>query len=472
MAQGHLAGRVLGGRYRLEHPIGSGGMSVVYHAIDESLGRAVAVKVFTPGATEPGRQESELSVLASLEHHSLVQLYDAGVDVGSDGVPLRFLVMALVTGPTLSARNRAGALAPRHIAEIGYDLAEALEYIHSHGVIHRDIKPSNIMLVDYGNRAQRARAKLTDFGIALADDVERLTAEGATTGTAAYLSPEQVTGQDVGPASDVYALGLVLLECFTRTVEFGGGLVESAVARLQRDPRIPDDLPDHWKWLLFEMTAREPAQRLIGADLVSALRSVVIAESERQLPVTEPVFPHPDARDEPTSSEILDTSPDLALQHATALAARIFSAPIAVVSVVDEGTMRFKSFYGSEVVDIARQIDVSSTVIPSDAPVVIEDGRTDPRSKDHPLVTGPLKLRFYVSVPLRRSNGTAAGTLSVLGIVPATVRPADLANLEDIGALIMAHLEASAHHRSATLDLPDTVAMPFEAAIEPLSRER
>ncbi len=88
--------------------------------------------------------------------------------------------------------------------------------------MHRDIKPSNILLVDYGNGSERARARLTDFGIALAAGVERLTADGVTTGTAAYLSPEQARGADVGPASDVYSLGLVLLQCFTRRREFPG----------------------------------------------------------------------------------------------------------------------------------------------------------------------------------------------------------------------------------------------------------
>ncbi|WIB11625.1 serine/threonine-protein kinase [Curtobacterium sp. MCPF17_052] len=137
-------------------------------------------------------------------------------------------------------------------------MAEALDYIHAQGVVHRDIKPSNILLVDYGNGSDRARARLTDFGIALAAGVERLTADGVTTGTAAYLSPEQARGADVGPASDVYSLGLVLLQCFTRRREFPGSLVESALARLSRDPVVPEPLPDHWKNALAAMTAQDP----------------------------------------------------------------------------------------------------------------------------------------------------------------------------------------------------------------------
>ena len=145
-----------------------------------------------------------------------------------------------------SGTSPGSRIAARNIAEIGYDIAEALEYIHSQGVVHRDVKPSNILLVDYGNAARRARAKLTDFGIAVADGIERMTFTGVTTGTAGYLSPEQAAGEPVGPPTDVYAAGLVLLQCFTRTIEYPGTPVESAVARLSATTTDPDYLPTHW----------------------------------------------------------------------------------------------------------------------------------------------------------------------------------------------------------------------------------
>jgi serine/threonine protein kinase len=435
-------GRLLGGRYALESPVGYGGMSTVYRARDEQLGRPVAVKFFHPGATDVARQESELAVLAALDHHSLVQLFDAGVDVDAGGRPTRFLVMAFVNGPTLRQRLAQGPLAARHIGEIGYDMAEALEYIHAQNVIHRDIKPSNIMLVDYGNDVQRARAKLTDFGIALADDIERMTAQGTTTGTAAYLSPEQASGRDVGPASDVYALGLVLLECFTRAIEFPGSLVESAVSRLSRDPVIPGWLPEHWRRLLTAMTSRNAADRPVRGELVAALRQVVIASSARHKEPTEPLFIGTgDARLTLRRPDILDDIPDQALQRATALAARLFSAPIAIVSIVHHDRLWLKSYYGDEIEEIARQVDVTASIAPLDEAIVIEDSRIDPRAKDSPLVTGPLGIRFYVGVPLRSSDERTIGTLSVLGIVPGSASDEDIANLEDIAALVVAQLE-------------------------------
>ncbi|CAN5142556.1 hypothetical protein BH11ACT2_BH11ACT2_06570 [soil metagenome] len=455
--EGAAGQSLLGGRYRLEKPIGYGGMSTVYLARDEALGRKVAVKLFNASVAEPGRQEGELAVLSSLEHHSLVNLFDAGVDSYPDGRPARYLVMALINGPTLSERIQKGPIAARHIAEIGYDIAEALEYIHDQNIIHRDIKPSNILLVDYGNAAQRARAKLTDFGIALADDVERMTAEGATTGTAAYLSPEQVAGSTVGPESDVYALGLVLLECFTRAVEFPGSIVESAIARLTRDPIIPEELPEYWRTLLTAMTSRAPAARPIGGDLVALLRQVVIADSARHRD-EEPTFIPGAPGQEAAVSPLFETLPNAAIDRATALSARIMAAPISIVSIISDGRLVFKGHYGSEVAAIAREIDLSSIAGPRDETMIIEDGRTDPRAMNSPLVTGALSLRFYVGVPIKVA-GVTLGTLSVLNSVPGVATSTDLANLEDIAALVGAQLEARTEMARVTSELLETVAI-------------
>lgn len=436
------ADRLLGGRYRLESAIGYGGMATVYRAMDESLGRAVAVKLFDRVTLDFARQESELAVLASLDHHGVVNLFDAGTDQDSSGRARRYIVMALVSGQNLHERLRVGPIASRHIAEVGYDMAEALEYIHSQNVIHRDIKPSNILLVDYGHESSRARAKLTDFGIALSDDIERMTAEGETTGTAAYLSPEQVAGRPLGPASDVYSLGLVLLQCFTRSIEFPGSMVESAMARMSRDPSVPGYLPPHWRDLLRAMTAREPADRPVQGELVSLLRQAVIADSARHKETDADTFypsdPHPDTG-RPGN---LDTIPDEALHRVTAMAARLFSAPISIVSIVDRDRTWFKSHYGPDVEQIAREVDLTTATIPQDEPVIIEDGRTDPRAQASHLVTGPLGLRFYVGVPLKRRDGQTMGTLSVFDFVPRKATETELENLQDLAALVVAQLES------------------------------
>ncbi|HEX7262036.1 MAG TPA: serine/threonine-protein kinase, partial [Luteolibacter sp.] len=164
-----LSGISLGGRYRIVEQLGSGAMANVYRATDESLGRDVAVKVVIKSAVAgaPQDDDAEVKVLAHLNHHNLVTLLDAGVDRTEQGRPRIYLVMELVEGPDLKHRLQEGPLSPRHTAQIGYDLADALSYIHENGVVHRDVKPGNILVFDYSHDAARMRAKLTDFGIAL-----------------------------------------------------------------------------------------------------------------------------------------------------------------------------------------------------------------------------------------------------------------------------------------------------------------
>lgn len=268
------------GRYRPQTLIGRGGEASIFRATDEILDREVAIKLYRSGGEEEMAQyRTEQTALARLSHHGIVSLIDAGIDYSAPKDPRPFLVMELVSGSDLATTLDRRELSTEEIAEIAYDLAEALEYVHANGVVHRDIKPSNVMLVAYGTTTFRARARLTDFGIAggvLAS--EHTEAEGrATTGTAAYLSPEQASLKRAAPASDIYSLGLVLLECFTHEVAFPGEAVESALARLKLDPRVPDDLPGEWTALLRAMTDRDPAARPTAAQLAPAFRDAILA---------------------------------------------------------------------------------------------------------------------------------------------------------------------------------------------------
>jgi eukaryotic-like serine/threonine-protein kinase len=450
--------RLLGDRYVLESVLGQGGMATVYLARDQSLGRAVAVKLFTAsGLGDAGRQETEIGVLARLNHHGLVNLLDAGVDRSPLGESRRYLVMEYVRGMDLASRIKMASISPRHIAEIAFDIAEALEYVHANGVIHRDIKPSNILLVDYGNGAPRARAKLSDFGIALGEDSERLTREGSTTGTAAYLSPEQVGGFKVTSASDVYALGLVLLECFTREVEYPGSIVESAVARMSRNPVIPHNLSDSWRALLSAMTARKPANRPKPRELIASLRQLVLAESARHKDVSAALIPMSGpVPDDAIRSAYMDSFPDAALNRVTSLAARLLGASVAVVSVLDSDRVWLKSHVGIEVEQILRGLDLTTPGPLPQKTLVIEDARANPETLDNPLVVGPVGIRFYAGVPLRRDGGDVIGTLSVLDTKPHTVSEGDIASLEDLAALVEAQLDARREQRRATGEHPTT----------------
>jgi serine/threonine protein kinase len=163
---GVAEGAVIGERYRVVEQIGSGAMANVYRAVDLSLEREVALKVINKSnaAHETARDDdAEVKVLAALNHHSLITLLDAGVDREEPGRTRIYLVMELVEGPDLKRRLAEGPLSSRHTAEIGYDVADALAYIHESGVVHRDVKPGNILVFDYQHDTARMHAKLTDF---------------------------------------------------------------------------------------------------------------------------------------------------------------------------------------------------------------------------------------------------------------------------------------------------------------------
>ncbi|MFC8436034.1 protein kinase [Streptomyces sp. NPDC057253] len=243
---------VVADRYRLGVRLGSGGAADVYQGIDLRLKRPVAVKVFRPGG-EPALEQrfaDEAVLLAGLQHPGLVTVYDAGRHQDRP-----FLVMELVQGPTLAQRISAGVMQPPHVARLGTALAGALAHVHAAGIVHRDVKPSNVLL----DTADAPR--LADFGISQMIGATRHTASGALLGTAAYLAPEQVLGKAVGPSADIYALGLVLLECLKGELEYNGTPLEAAVARLHRPPVIPPSVPPQLAELLHAMTALEDKAR-------------------------------------------------------------------------------------------------------------------------------------------------------------------------------------------------------------------
>ncbi|RIK09043.1 MAG: serine/threonine protein kinase, partial [Acidobacteria bacterium] len=228
---------VVAGRYRILRTLGRGGGGIVWLARDEHLGREVALKRVSGEADAEllltrGLREARTS--AALAHENVVRVYDAFVHEGSP-----WIVMEYVPGPSLSSLLEGGrALPVATVARIGAQVATALAAAHGAGVVHRDVKPGNVLLTD----DSCTDAKLTDFGIARAEDDHQLTRTGMVSGTAAYFSPEMARGEDPSPASDVWALGATLYAAVEGRRPFpdAGNAVAQLHTIARDEPRPPE----------------------------------------------------------------------------------------------------------------------------------------------------------------------------------------------------------------------------------------
>jgi len=260
-----VASQVFTGRYQIVRHLARGGMAEVYLARDLLLDRPVALKVLFPEfATDRSfveRFRREARSAANLNHPNIVSIYDWGEEEGT-----YFIVMEYVDGLTLrDLINRQGPLTANRAAEIGADIAGALQFAHVGGVIHRDVKPGNVLITT-------SRVKVTDFGIARAGDpAESLTQAGAVMGTATYFSPEQAQGHVVDPRTDVYSLGVVLYEMVAGRPPFTGeNPVSIAYQHVREEPVPPSahnpDVPPVFDAIVAKAMAKNRANRYSSSD--------------------------------------------------------------------------------------------------------------------------------------------------------------------------------------------------------------
>ncbi len=252
------------GRYRIIRRLGSGGMARVFLAEDVDLHRQVAIKVlsdrYSDDATFVERFAREARAAAGLSQQNIVAIYDRGRADGSYYIAMEFL-----DGDTLKdVIGREGPLPPRRAIEVTLQLLAALRFAHRRDVIHRDVKPHNVMVLRDG------RVKVTDFGIARAGDSD-MTEAGSIVGTAQYLSPEQARGQEVGPESDLYSVGVVLYEMLTGRVPFAGdSAVAVAMKHVQERPMPPrqvlPSIPPGLEQIVLRAMEKDPARRYQSAD--------------------------------------------------------------------------------------------------------------------------------------------------------------------------------------------------------------
>jgi serine/threonine protein kinase len=272
-----VIGETLSGRFRIERLLGRGGMSSVWQAYDEELGRPVAIKLLHTGRLESAdsvdRFEREARTLALLAHPGIVTVIDRGE---TDGRP--FIVCELVDGRDLHERiSLEGRLPIAEALAIAVQVAGALAYAHERGVVHRDVKPHNVLLTADGH------AKLTDFGIARVEDAPGLTNPGRVLGTGDYVAPEQAQGHPLDGRADIYALGALLYHCLTSVPPYrGASFVEIAEQHLRapvpslqsRRPEVSDGV----EAIVSRSLAKRPEDRFadVGA-MGSALEAELIA---------------------------------------------------------------------------------------------------------------------------------------------------------------------------------------------------
>lgn len=262
--------------YRILRKLGAGGMGEVYLAEDLKLGRQVALKLLPEsGTADMGSRERlrrEARALASLSHPAIAGIYALEEHEGR-----LFFAMEFIEGETLADRIARRPLPVAEVIERGNALAGALAHAHARGVVHRDVKPRNILITPAGE------TKLADFGLALAEGVTRLTAQGSTAGTAGYMSPEQTRGSDVDARSDIFSLGVVLYEALAGVRPFARGNEQATIHAIRVDePEPPTSLrsgiPLELERIVLKCLRKSPAERYqhaddLAADL-TALRSI------------------------------------------------------------------------------------------------------------------------------------------------------------------------------------------------------
>lgn len=300
------AGLVLDGRYRLERPLGQGGMGTVWVGTQLSLGREVAIKAIRAGRShDQARLEREARLLASLRHPAIVQVFDFGRSGGHG-----YLVMELVHGPSLEARLMSvGRLTAEEAVGVVLPLLEGLSAVHAAGVVHRDVKPANVLLVQEGSQVS---PKLVDFGIARDGAGQQLTREGDVVGTPAYMAPEQFLGRRVDHRADVWGVAATLYDLISGEPPFLGANLFEIMRRVESEPpSFPRDALglDGKLWgIVTRALRKDPAERHASAEALRTelhgwLRGRGVPAAPPRLPMraqeSAPTEPPP-----PTSSSV------------------------------------------------------------------------------------------------------------------------------------------------------------------------
>ncbi|MFE4918247.1 serine/threonine-protein kinase [Streptomyces sp. NPDC056661] len=278
-------GRLLAGRYRLGEVLGRGGMGTVWRAVDETLGRTVAVKELRfPSAIDDDEKRRlitrtlrEAKAIARIRNNGAVTVYDV---VDEDDRP--WIVMELIEGKSLAEVVREdGVLTPKRAAEVGLAILDVLRMAHREGILHRDVKPSNVLISEDG------RVVLTDFGIAQVEGDPSVTSTGMLVGAPSYISPERARGHKPGPPADLWSLGGLLYASVEGCPPYDKGSAIATLTAVMTEPLDPPKNAGPLEEVIYGLLARDPEQRLDDAGARALLNDVIHA-ADKPAPVVPP----------------------------------------------------------------------------------------------------------------------------------------------------------------------------------------
>ncbi|WP_079125206.1 serine/threonine-protein kinase [Streptomyces lushanensis] len=366
-------GRLLAGRYRLGAVLGRGGMGTVWRALDETLGRTVAVKELRfPSSIDEDEKRRlitrtlrEAKAIARIRNNGAVTVYDV---VDEDDRP--WIVMELIEGKSLAEAVREdGVLTPRRAAEVGLAVLDVLRSAHREGILHRDVKPSNVLIAEDG------RVVLTDFGIAQVEGDPSVTSTGMLVGAPSYISPERARGHKPGPAADLWSLGGLLYASVEGCPPYDKGSAIATLTAVMTEPLDPPKNAGPLEEVIYGLLAKDPAQRLDDAGARALLNDIIEA------PEQPPGVPEPG----PDATRVVPLPP---------LPAEDKSARTAVGSAGDTG--------GDRVRDALRSVRDAASVTPGTGQ------RPEP---DQPSRPAPPRASLTDVVPRR--------TLVIIAVVAA-----------------------------------------------------
>ena len=428
------------GKYEIVSKIGAGGFGTVYEAFDPLIQRKVAIKTCEVGSPEiRARTFQEAQLAGRLQHPNITTVYEFGVE---EDVP--YIVQEFLPGEDLDqliARGEPGPLADKLKILVG--VALGLEYAHKAGVMHRDIKPANIRVLE------GYAIKNMDFGSATSQNHETdITKAGVAVGSAGYMSPEQICGDPIDHRTDIFSFGLLAYELLTRQKAFRSDNLFKLLETIVKEEPPPleefaPDTPPVLADIVRRCMRKEPSERFQTArDLRDALLEVH-EQTSTTSSMIHPLVPPDEASRLAALSrfEILDSEPEPEFDDVARLAALICDTPIALVTFIDRDRQWFKSRVGVDATETPREHALCAHAILGRDAFMIPDTTADERFAHNPMVTGPMKLRFYAGAPLVTPDGHAIGTICVLDRVPRQLGEGQVEALRALARQSVALLE-------------------------------